>query len=59
MENLLTYKELSAKLKRAENTLRQDVMNQRIPHVKFGNQVRFKESEIEKLINDHTVAVEQ
>jgi excisionase family DNA binding protein len=59
MENLYTYKELSQKIKRAENTLRQDVMHQRIPHVKIGNQVRFRESVIEAWIDSQTVQAVQ
>ena len=52
---LLNYSELSKILKRAENTLRQDVMCKRIPFVKIGHSVRFDANQIKDWLNNNKV----
>ncbi|MFX1238437.1 MAG: helix-turn-helix domain-containing protein [Promethearchaeota archaeon] len=52
MENLLDIKEVSAKLMIKESTLRAWVFQRRIPFIRLGRLVRFKEAELVNWIRD-------
>jgi excisionase family DNA binding protein len=52
MENLLNIKDVSNKLKVKESTLRAWVFQKRIPCIRIGRLVRFKEAELESWIRD-------
>jgi excisionase family DNA binding protein len=47
MEQLLSIKEVSTRLKVKESTLRAWVFQKRIPFVRLGRLVRFRESDLE------------
>ena len=47
MENLIGIREVAQKLGAKESTIRAWVFQRRIPHVRVGRLVKFRESEIE------------
>jgi excisionase family DNA binding protein len=58
-DELLTYEQLSERLKVKTSVLRGWVFKNSIPHMRFGQRtVRFRASEIEAWIKAHTIAPE-
>ena len=56
---ILTYNELSNLLNRSVSTLRHDVMNNRIPHIKLGcgksSQVVFRRADIKNWLDSKVI----
>ncbi len=59
MEKLLKEEEVAEMIKLALSTLRNMRSNHTgLPYVKIGRAVRYKVSDVEQYINDHTVVVD-
>lgn len=57
LEKLLTIEEVSEVTHLAVQTLRNMISRRAIPYVKLGSRVRFRPSEINRWILDHSVGV--